>query len=110
MDETYILINGQWYYYYRAVDKHGLTIDFLLSKQRDKTTAMRFFNQAIKQHSSPKTVVMDKSGSNKAAIEKIIDNKHLAINVRQVKYLNNIVEQDHRAIKRSQTHARFQIL
>lgn len=100
MDETYILINGQWYYYYRAVDKNGLTIDFLLSKRRDRVAAMRFFNKAFKQHGFPKTVVMDKSGSNKAAIGKIIKDKHITINVRQVKYLNNIVEQDHRAIKR----------
>ncbi|TDR30234.1 DDE superfamily endonuclease [Hydromonas duriensis] len=61
---------------------------------------MRFFNKAFKQHGFPKTVVMDKSGSNKAAIGKIIEDKHLDINVRQIKYLNNIVEQDHRAIKR----------
>ena len=100
MDETYIQINGQWKYLYRAVDKSGKTIDFLLSAKRDKAAALRFFEKAILDNGLPEKVAMDKSGANKAAIDQIIDDKNVAILMWQVKYLNNIVEQDHRAIKR----------
>ena len=100
MDETYIRISGQWKYLYRAVDKSGKTIDFLLTANRDKGAAMRFFEKAMEGNGLPEKVAMDKSGANKAAIDQIINDKHIAIQVRQIKYLNNIVEQDHRAIKR----------
>ena len=100
MDETYILIQGTWKYLYRAVDKAGHTVDFLLTAQRDKAAAMRFFNKAMSDNHVPKKMAMDKSGANKAAIDQIIENTALPIVVRQSKYLNNIVEQDHRAIKR----------
>ena len=85
---------------YRAVDKAGHTVDFLLTAQRDKAAAMRFFNKAMSDNHVPKKMAMDKSGANKAAIDQIIENTALPIVVRQSKYLNNIVEQDHRAIKR----------
>ena len=100
IDETYIRINGQWKYLYRAIDKSGKTIDFLLSAKRDKAAALRFFEKAILDNGLPEKVAMDKSGANKAAIDQIIDDKNVAILMWQVKYLNNIVEQDHRAIKR----------
>ena len=100
MDETYIKVNGQWKYLYRAVDKAGKTVDFLLTARRDKKAAMRFFEKAMRANEVPEKVTMSKSGANKAAIDQIIENKEIAIEVRQVKYLNNIVEQDHRAIKR----------
>jgi len=100
MDETYIKINGQWKYLYRAVDKEGQTVDFLLTAKRDKTAAMRFFDKATPLNGLPEKVAMDKSGANKAAIDQIIEDKGLSIIVRQVKYLNNMVEQDHRGIKR----------
>ena len=100
MDETYIKVNGQWKYLYRAVDKAGKTVDFLLTARRDNKAAMRFFEKAMRANEVPEKVTMDKSGANKAAIDQIIENKEIAIVVRQVKYLNNIVEQDHRAIKR----------
>ena len=100
MDETYIKVNGQWKYLYRAVDKASKTVDFLLTARRDKTAAMRFFEKAMRANEVPEKVSLDKSGANKAAIDQIIENKEIAIVVRQVKYLNNIVEQDHRAIKR----------
>ena len=100
MDETYIKINGQWKYLYRAVDKEGQTVDFLLSAKRDKAAAMRFFDKAVHNNGLPDKIAMDKSGANKAAIDQIIEDKGLSIVVRQVKYLNNMVEQDHRAIKR----------
>lgn len=100
MDETYIKVKGVWKYLYRAVDKEGKTIDFLLTAKRDKAAAMRFFEKAIQHNGVPEKVSMDKSGANKAAIDQIIDDKVISVIVRQVKYLNNIVEQDHRAIKR----------
>ena len=99
-DETYILIQGAWKYLYRAVDKAGHTVDFRLTAQRDQAAATRFFNKAMGNNFSPEKVTMDKSGANKAAIDDIIENKEVPIIVRQTKYLNNIVEQDHRAIKR----------
>lgn len=109
MDETYIKVKGQWMYLYRAVDKEGNTVDFMLSEKRDEPTARAFFLKVIGSNGIPHTVTMDKSGANKAGIYTI--NQHLAllfmlgglflqINVRQVKYLNNIVEQDHRFIKK----------
>ena len=100
MDETYIKINGQWIYFYRAVDKEGQTVDFLLSAKRDKAAAMRFFNKAMLFNGLPDKIAMDKSGANKAAIDQMIEDKGLSVIVRQIKYLNNIVEQDHRSIKR----------
>ena len=100
MDETYILIQGAWKYLYRAVDKAGHTVDFLLTATRDQEAATRFFNKAMASNDVPEKVAMDKSGANKAAIDDIIENKDLPILIRQAKYLNNIVEQDHRAIKR----------
>ena len=100
MDETYILIQGAWKYLYRAVDKAGHTVDFLLTAQRDQEAATRFFNKAMASNDVPEKVAMDKSGANKAAIDDIIENRDLPILIRQAKYLNNIVEQEHRAIKR----------
>ena len=100
MDETYIKVKGNWKYLYRAVDKDGQTVDSLLTAKRDKQAAMHFFRKAILDKGIPEKVVMDKSGANKAAINTINISHGIAIIVRQVKYLNNIVEQDHRAVKR----------
>ena len=100
MDETYIKVNGQWKYLYRAVDKEGATIDFLLRARRDAAAASRFFEKAMRQNGEPEKVTMDKSGANKAAMNEINQDRDVPIEVRQVKYLNNIVEQDHRFIKR----------
>ena len=100
MDETYIKVKGQWKYLYRAVDKAGKTVDFLLTAKRDKAAAMRFFEKAIQANDVPEKVTMDKSGANKSAIDQIIKDRNISVLIRQVKYLNNIVEQDHRAVKR----------
>ena len=100
MDETYIKVKGVWKYLYRAVDRDGKTIDFLLTAKRDKAAAKRFFDKAMQANSVPEKVTMDKSGANKAAIDEINANREKPMVVRQVKYLNNIVEQDHRAVKR----------
>ena len=100
MDETNIKVAGEWKYLYRAVDKNGATVDFLLRARRDRAAARAFFERAIGLHDVPEKIAIDKSGSNNAAIVSIQADTGLAIALRQSKYLNNIVEQDHRAIKR----------
>lgn len=102
MDETYIRVRGQWKYLYRAVDTEGQTIDFLLTARRDAAATLRFFRKAIRQHGEPEVVTIDKSGANTAALAKLNADKpdEEAITVRQNKYLNNLVEQDHCNIKR----------
>ena len=100
MDETYIKVKGVWKYLYRAVDKEGKTVDFLLTAQRDKAAAVRFFDKAMKASGVPEKVTLDKSSANKAAMDEINARGEMPIIVRQIKYLNNIVEQDHRSIKR----------
>ena len=100
MDETYIKVKGVWKYLYRAVDKQGKTVDFLLTAKRDMAAARRFFDKAMGANGDPDKVAMDKSGANKAAIDAINAGRDVQILVCQVKYLHNIVEQDHRAIKR----------
>ena len=82
------------------MDKEGKTVNFLLTARHDKAAALRFFDKAMKANGVPEKVTMDKSGANKAAMDEINDRGEMQIIVRQVKYLNNIVEQDHRAIKR----------
>jgi putative transposase len=100
MDETYIKIKGQWYYLYRAVDKHGQTIDFLLTEHRDKEAALRFLKKAIRRNGLPAKITIDGSDANEAAIKSYNQEHGPTISIRQVKYLNNIVEQDHRGVKR----------
>jgi putative transposase len=100
MDETYIKVKGEWRYLYRAVDKMGQTIDFLLTEQRDEQAAKRFLIQAIRRHGVPEKITIDGSAANKAAITSYNEEHGTAIELRQIKYLNNIVEQDHRGVKR----------
>jgi putative transposase len=100
MDKTCILVMGEWRYLYRAVDKDGNTIDFLLRAHRDKTAALRYFEKSIAQNGVPETVNIDKSGTNLRALEAINADRKAPIKIRQSKYLNNLVEQDNRAIKR----------
>ena len=100
MDETYIKVGGQWKYLYRAVDRAGATIDFVLRAHRDYAAARFFFERAIELHGVPEKITIDKSGANTAAIEAMRADSGADIELRQSKYLNNIVEQDHRAIKR----------
>jgi putative transposase len=99
-DETCIKINGQWRYLYRAVDRNGQTVDFLLTAHRDKQAALRFFRKAVRQQGLPDKVTIDKSGANAAALEALQEETGYKIEIRQSKYLNNLIEQDHRAIKR----------
>ncbi len=100
LDETYVKVKGVWKYLYRAVDKAGATVDFLLTAKRDRKAALRFLRKAIGQHGVPKKITIDKSGANTVAIESFNEEHEADIEIRQNKYLNNIVEQDHRAIKR----------
>jgi len=100
VDETYVRVAGQWKYLYRAVDRLGQTVDFLLTAHRDVAAARRFFERAIDLHDAPEKVTIDKSGANTAAVHGLVADSGLPIELRQSKYLNNVVEQDHRAIKR----------
>jgi putative transposase len=100
MDETYIQVKGEWRYLYRAVDKYGQTIDFLLTEHRDKEAALRFLKKAICRNGVPETITIDGSDANEAAIKSYNQEYGTAIAIRQVKYVNTVVEQDHRAVKR----------
>ncbi|MFJ8265937.1 IS6 family transposase [Peribacillus asahii] len=104
VDETYIKVKGQWMYLYRAVDSKGNTIDFYLSKTRDKKAAKRFFKKALRSFhaSKPRVITVDKNPAYPIAIEELKKEKALPdrMQLRQQKYLNNIVEQDHRFIKK----------
>ncbi len=102
MDETYIKVRGQWKYLYRAVDSTGQTLDFLLTAKRDASAALRLFRKAIRHHGKPEVVTIDKSGANTAALAELNAGREAedCVKIRQSKYLNNLVEQDHRNIKR----------
>jgi len=105
MDETYIRVRGQWKYLYRAVDKQGGTVDFPLTARRDTDAALRFLRRAIEHNGIPEKVNIDCSGANAAGIEAYNQEAATAIEVRQCKYLNNIVEQDHRFVKQKMVAA-----
>jgi transposase-like protein len=104
VDETYIRVKGRWTYLYRAVDSRGQTIDFLLSAKRDTAAAKRFFRRALAQpHTvNPRTITVDKNPAYPRAVVELKKEGEpwRRSRPRQVKYLNNIVEQDHRRIKR----------
>ncbi|NIB40335.1 IS6 family transposase [Pseudomaricurvus alkylphenolicus] len=100
MDETYLKVKGEWKYYYRAVDRDGETVDFLLTSKRDKKSALRFLSKAIGNNGRPSLINIDKSGANTAAIRQYNHDTGKRIKTRQCKYLNNVVEQDHRLVKR----------
>ena len=92
MDATSIRVKGEWKYLYRAVDKYGETIDFLLTEHRDKDAALRFLKKAIRRNGVPETITIDGSDANEAAIKSYNEAHGTNIIIRQVKYLNNIVE------------------
>ncbi|MGG0391165.1 IS6 family transposase [Priestia megaterium] len=104
VDETYVKIKGQWMYLYRAVDSEGNTIDFYLSESRDKRAAKRFFKKALAflHVSLPRVITVDKNPAYPIAIRELKEEKQMpqGIQLRQVQYLNNIIEQDHRFIKK----------
>jgi transposase-like protein len=104
VDETYVKVKGRWMYLYRAVDSRGQTIDFLLSARRNAEAAKRFFRKALGQpHTvNPRTITVDKNPAYPCALEQLKEGGELwrRSRMRQCKFLNNIVEQDHRRVKR----------
>jgi len=109
MNETYIKVKGVRHYLCRTVDKEGNTIDFMLSEKRDKPAEKVFFTKATRSSGMPEKVTINKSGSNIASLNLINSQLMMLflfgcvfmnIPVRQIKYLNNIVEQDDRGIKK----------
>jgi len=104
VDETYIKVKGQWKYLYRAVDSEGNTLDFLLRAKRDATAAERFLRKTLNaSHTqSPRVINVDKNAAYPPAVDHLKADEQLpqTTQLRQVKYLNNRVEQDHRFIKR----------
>ena len=101
VDETYIKIKGQWVYLYRAVDKQGRTVDFLLSKRRDMAAAKRFFSLAVRNNGSPRVITLDGYAASHLAVAKLKAAGTLprGVRIRSCKYLKNVIEQDHRRIK-----------
>ncbi len=109
MVETYIKVRGQWRYLYRAIDSNGDTVEFWFSERRNLTAAERFLHKALKRHGRPERIVIDGSQTNQEAIlscdatDRLQDRSRrqlMPIRIRQSAYLNNQIEQDHRAIKR----------
>ena len=100
LDETNIRVKGEWRYLYRAVDKYGQTIDFLLTEQHDERAAICFLTKAIRRHGLPEPITVDGSEANAATIRRYNETHGTAIIIRQMKYFDNVVEQDYRAIKR----------
>lgn len=105
MDETYIKVRGKWAYLDRAVDREGKTLNFMLSKRRDTAAARRFFKRDVGTNGVPDRIAIDKSGANLAGLQSLnvilkFTEVGRIIGIVQSKYLNNIVEQDHRFIKR----------
>jgi transposase-like protein len=104
VDETYIAIRGEWKYLYRAVDSEGNTLDFMLSAKRDGKAAARFFRKVLRaQHTqTPRVITVDKNAAYPVAMDKLKQDQTLKAEteLRQSKYLNNRIEQDHRNIKR----------
>ena len=102
VDETYVRVKGHWTYLYRAVDSRGQTIDFLVSARRDAVAAKRFFRRALVQPHvvNPRTLTVDKNPAYPRAVVDMKRDGELTsrTRMRQCKYLNNIVEQDHRRI------------
>jgi transposase-like protein len=109
VDETYIRVRGQWRYLYRAIDSNGDTVAFWFSERRNLAAAKRFLRKALKRHGRPERIVIDGSQTNREAIrscdtaDRLQDRSRRQlkpIRIRRSAYLNNRIEQDHRAIKR----------
>jgi transposase-like protein len=101
MDETYVRVKGTWMYLYRAVDKAGQTVDFLLSQNRDVNAAKAFLRKAMKGQRTPTKITLDAYAASHRAVSDLKQSGELPQSVlaRTSKYLNNMIEQDHRRIK-----------
>ncbi|WP_266019419.1 IS6 family transposase [Brucella intermedia] len=105
LDETYIRVKGEWLYLYRAIDSNGDTVEFLFSKERDLKAAKRFMRKALARHGRPEKITIDGSQTNRLAIIQCDAENRLRqgggpIAIRSSKYMNNMIEQDHRRVKR----------
>ena len=109
VDETYIKVRGRWMYLYRAIDSNGDTVEFWFSERRNRTAAKRFLSKALKRHGRPERIVIDGSQTTREAnlacdmenrLQDRSRRKLKPIRMRQSAYLNNRIEQDHRAVKR----------
>jgi transposase-like protein len=104
VDETYVSVRGRWHYLYRAVDKHGKTIDFLLRPDRGIAAAQAFFRKALASVAPrvPRKITLDGHVPSRRAVWLLRRENPCwrNVTVRTNRYLNNIIEQDHRAIKR----------
>lgn len=104
VDETYIKVKGKWKYLYRAVDSNGQTLDFMFSAKRDSQAAKRFFKKVLKvrHNRQPRVINVDKNAAYPIAVEELKELGLLSSDceLRQNKYLNNIIEQDHRFPKK----------
>jgi transposase-like protein len=100
-DETYIKVEGQWRYLYRAVDKQGRTVDFLLSKNRDRAAAVSFLKKAIGNNEAPEKITLDGGRASHQAVAELKAEGILPAQtlVRTSKYLNNLIEQERRMVK-----------
>ncbi len=100
-DETYIKVRGAWVYLYRAVDKQGFTVDFYLSRNRDVEAAKQFLRKAMKNQRVPTKITLDAYAASHRAVAELKDGGELPkrVRVRSSKYLNNMIEQDHRRVK-----------
>jgi transposase-like protein len=103
VDETYIKVRGRWVYLYRALDARGQTVDFRLSPKREVAAAKAFFRKAFKTHGRMRrTITLDGYQASHRAVRELRaeDRRLRVVTVRSCQYLNNIVEQDHRGVKR----------
>jgi transposase-like protein len=109
VDETYIKVRGRWMYLYRAIDSSGDTVEFRFSERRNLVAAKRFLRKALTHHGRPERIVIDGSQTNREAIlscdtvdrlQRRLQRDLKPIRIRQSAYLNNRIEQDHRAVKR----------
>jgi len=108
LDETYVKVKGKWLYLYRAIDSRGQTIDFYLSKTRNQKAAKLFLGKLsrLRRSAEPRTLTVDRHPSYPAALSQLqSEGKYLNVELRQSKYLNNIIEQDHRRIKWKARHS-----
>jgi len=105
VDETYIKIKGVWHYLYRAIDSNGETLDFYLSKKRDAKAAFTFF-QKLASIGDPRVINVDKDKAYPCVFSAMQEKGSFAnTELRRVKYLNNIIEQDHRTVKKQHNHS-----
>jgi transposase, IS6 family len=111
IDETYIKIKGVWHYLYRAVDKQGQTLDWMLSVKRSKKAAKKFFKKMISNShvTTPSIINVDKNPAFPPAHQELISSGELqpTSKLRRVKYLNNIVENDHKSVKRKSRYRQW---